>query len=134
MSSQLHFLPWSQNRYAPLRNSGHATAFGCNVVPCTVSRTVCILIQQSSFINDFLGHYHRITEQWRLERTSGGHLVHQAGPRLSRTMSKWHLNISKNDNSSLGNLFQCSVSLTVKKCLLFVSWDHLFIKRLFIYI
>jgi len=63
----------------------------------------------------------RTTERVRLEGTSGGHLVQplcssRATQRwLPKTVSRWLLNISRDSTTSLGNLCQCLVILTVKK-------------------
>ena len=47
--------------------------------------------------------------------------------RLHRTASRWVLNFSREGDSttSLGNLFQCSVTLRVKKFFLMFSWNFL---------
>ena len=65
----------------------------------------------------------RVTESLKLEGTAGRHLVQPpcsgraAESWLPRTMAKQLLNISKNGESttSLGNLCQCLVTLTLKK-------------------
>lgn len=67
---------------------------------------------------------HTITERVRLGGTSEDHLVHHYLPgleqgqllRLSRTMIRWVLSISKDTDStvSLGSLWQCSLILTIK--------------------
>jgi len=64
-----------------------------------------------------------ITECLGLEGTSVGHLVQPlcrsrvTYSRLHRTLSRWVLNISRDGDSttSLGSLFQCSVTLRGKK-------------------
>lgn len=61
-----------------------------------------------------------------MEGTSGSHLVQSpcsrktTQSRLPSTMSRWLFKISKEGDSvtSLGNLLQCSVTHTVKKCFL----------------
>ena len=67
-------------------------------------------------------------------RDSMGHLVQApcrsrvSYSRLHRTLSRWVLNISREGDSitSLGNLFQCPVTLRLKKLFLMFNW----IKRL----
>jgi len=66
---------------------------------------------------------HRITEWLRLEGTSGRDLVlppcssRPTYSRLPRTMSRWFFSIYKDGESTkfLGNLDECSVTLTVEK-------------------
>ena len=66
---------------------------------------------------------HRITEWWGLEATSVDHVVQTlcwtrvTYSRLHRTSSRRVLNISRKGDSttSLGSLFQCSVTLRGKK-------------------
>jgi len=68
-------------------------------------------------------HYHRITKCSGLEGTSVGHLVQPlcqsrvTCSRLHRTLTRQVLNISRGGDSttSLGSLFQCSVTLRGKK-------------------
>jgi len=73
--------------------------------------------------NNITSQNRRITECSGLEGTSEGHLVQPscrsrvAYSRLHRTSSRLVLNISKegDSTSSLGSLFQCSVTLRVKE-------------------
>ena len=73
-----------------------------------------------------ISFFNRITEWLRSAGSSGGHLVQPPSSsratesQLLRTMSTQLLNISKvrGCRTSLGNLCQCLVTLTVKKCLL----------------
>lgn len=60
------------------------------------------------------------------ERLEGICPVHP--PQLLRTMSGHVWNVSKDGDSptSLGNLCQCSVTLTLKKCFLMFRWDFLY--------
>ena len=77
--------------------------------------------------------YHRITECSGLKGTSVGHLVQAhcqsrvSYSRLHRTSSRRVLNISREGDSttSLGSLFQCSVTLRGKKFILIFSWSFL---------
>jgi len=76
---------------------------------------------------------HRITECSGLEGTSVGHLVQPSCrsrttySRLHRTLSRWVLNISREGESttSLGSLFQCSVTLRGKKFFLMFRQNFL---------
>lgn len=74
-------------------------------------------------------HNHTITQSQNRRIVEVGrnpHLVQSPCSRKAtqnqfpRTMSKWILNISKGEDSttSLGNLLQCSITVTVKKCFL----------------
>ena len=72
---------------------------------------------------------HRITECSGLEGTSVGRLFQHpcrsrvTYSRLHRTLSRRVLNISREGDftTSLGSLFQCSITLRVKKFFLFLS-------------
>ena len=74
---------------------------------------------------------HRITEQLRLEVTSGSHWVHPpcssraTQSQFPRTMSRWLLYMPRDRNSttSPGNLFYCSVTLTVKEHFRMFRWS-----------
>jgi len=54
----------------------------------------------------------RITEQFRLEENSGGHLIQHARASCPRTLSTWLLD----PTNTLGNLCQCSITSTAQKC------------------
>lgn len=74
-----------------------------------------------------------MTDWFRLKLTSGSHLVQcpcssrAMYSRQPRTMSGWFLNISNKGypTASQGNLYQCSVTFTEKKCFLIVRWNVL---------
>jgi len=76
---------------------------------------------------------HRITKCYKLEGTSVGHLVQPPSrgrviySRLHRTASNQVLNISGEGDStaSLDSLFQCSITLKVKKFFLRLRWNIL---------
>ena len=78
-----------------------------------------------------LSWFHRITECSGLEGTPVGHLVQPpcrsrvTYSGLHRTLSRRVLNISREGDSttSLGSLFQCSVTLRGKKFFLGFSWS-----------
>ena len=77
----------------------------------------------------FISQNHRITEWSGLEGTSVGHLG-QPPCRSRVTQSRLHrrvLNISREGDSTgpLGSLFQCSITLRVKKLFLIFSWNFL---------
>lgn len=70
----------------------------------------------------------RITAWLRLKGTSGVHLVQPChSSRLPRSMFRQYLTISKDADSttSLGNLGQCLVTLTVKRCFWMFRGNHL---------
>ena len=76
--------------------------------------------------------HHRITESQNhrmvgLEGTSVGHLVQPpCQSRLHRTLSRQVLNISREESTtSLGNLFQCSITLRGKKFFLMFRGNFL---------
>ena len=88
------------------------------------------------FLNIYLhfqNQYHRIMEWKGSEGTSVGHLVQPSCrsrvtySRLHGTSSRWGLNTSREADSttSLGSLFQCSVTLRGKKFFLVFSWNFL---------
>lgn len=74
---------------------------------------------------------HRMTDRLRLEGTSESHLVQP--PQLKQDHLKQaaqdhvQMNISNTGDSAtcLGNLCQCLVSLTIKKCFLTFAWNVL---------
>jgi len=77
--------------------------------------------------------FHRIPAWQGLEGTSGGHPAQPSCrsrvtySRLHRTLSRRVLNISREGDSTtyLGSLFQCSVTLRVKKFFLMFRWNFL---------
>ena len=88
-------------------------------------------IWTTSAANSRSVHSHRITEsqitEWpSLGGMSKSHLIQcscssrTTWSQLPRTISRWLLNVSKDGNPTIavGNLCQCSVTLTVKKCFL----------------
>ena len=66
---------------------------------------------------------HRITESQGLEGTSEDSILYS---RLQRKVSRRVLNMSKGDSTTtLGSLFQCSITLTAKFFLMFI-WKPLY--------
>jgi len=82
---------------------------------------------------DSVEQYYRITECYGMEGTSGDHLVQPSCQsrvtysRLHRTASRRVFNIPREEDSttSLGSLFQCSITLGRKKFFLMLRWNFL---------
>ena len=84
-----------------------------------------------TYLNAVYPQNHQITEWLKLEGTSRLHLVQSpyseqvTKSTLPMTMFSWVLNISKSGDSttSLGSLFQCLTTLTVKKVFLMFKFN-----------
>lgn len=81
-----------------------------------------------------VGRNHRTTEWLRPEGATGGLVQPHCSSRVTystllRIVSRWLFNISREEGdptTSLGNLFQCSVTPTVKKFFLLFRWNFVF--------